>query len=208
MDLRLEVVVVPVADVDRAEAFYTERLGFRLDADYPVDDDYRVVQVTPPGSECSIIFGTGVTSAADRAALPQVVSTDPETAAVGLTTEDAARAGQDVDVVDYDIGHSASQSARAQRGHGRLDQPVNSHTVGPLPCSTAVSAPSHSATGPAKSAATVPATCLPVCGWAGSGLSCVDGCRAVIALPAAGRRRTCAAKTRRPRAAARRGSCL
>ncbi|WP_228828506.1 VOC family protein [Nocardia beijingensis] len=64
MDLRLEVVVVPVADVDRAEAFYTERLGFRLDADYPVDADYRVVQVTPPGSECSIIFGTGVTSAA------------------------------------------------------------------------------------------------------------------------------------------------
>ncbi|MBF6079305.1 hypothetical protein IU498_32270 [Nocardia beijingensis] len=52
---------------------------------------------------------------ADRAALPQVVLTDPEIAAVGLTTEDAARAGQDVDVVDYDIGHRASESARAQR---------------------------------------------------------------------------------------------
>ncbi|TQM26407.1 VOC family protein [Nocardia bhagyanarayanae] len=64
MDLKLEVVVLPVADVDRAKAFYTERLGFRLDADFPVDDGYRVVQVTPPGSECSIIFGTGVTAAA------------------------------------------------------------------------------------------------------------------------------------------------
>lgn len=63
MDLKLEVVVVPVADVDRAKAFYIERLGFRLDADFPVDESYRVVQVTPPGSECSIIFGVGVTAA-------------------------------------------------------------------------------------------------------------------------------------------------
>ncbi|MEU2033735.1 VOC family protein [Nocardia amamiensis] len=64
MDLKLEVIVLPVADVDRAKAFYIERLGFRLDADFPVDEGYRVVQVTPPGSECSIIFGTGVTTAA------------------------------------------------------------------------------------------------------------------------------------------------
>ncbi|MEU2252012.1 VOC family protein [Nocardia xishanensis] len=64
MDMKLEVVVLPVADVDRAKAFYTERLGFRLDADFPVDEGYRVVQVTPPGSECSIIFGTGVTAGA------------------------------------------------------------------------------------------------------------------------------------------------
>ncbi|WP_067812976.1 VOC family protein [Nocardia inohanensis] len=64
MDLKLEVIVLPVADVDRAKAFYVDRLGFRLDADFPVDEGYRVVQVTPPGSECSIIFGTGVTAAA------------------------------------------------------------------------------------------------------------------------------------------------
>ncbi|MFE9785530.1 VOC family protein [Nocardia salmonicida] len=63
MDMKLEVVVLPVADVDRAKAFYVDRLGFRLDADFPVDDGYRVVQVTPPGSECSIIFGTGVATA-------------------------------------------------------------------------------------------------------------------------------------------------
>jgi catechol 2,3-dioxygenase-like lactoylglutathione lyase family enzyme len=61
-EMRLEVVVVPVSDVDRAKGFY-ESLGWRLDADLPVDDGYRVVQLTPPGSGCSIIFGTGVTAA-------------------------------------------------------------------------------------------------------------------------------------------------
>ncbi|NUP46678.1 MAG: glyoxalase [Catenulispora sp.] len=64
MDLKLEVVVIPVSDTDKAKAFYTEQMGFRLDADFPVDDSYRVVQVTPPGSECSIIFGEGLSSAA------------------------------------------------------------------------------------------------------------------------------------------------
>ncbi|MGZ6268334.1 MAG: VOC family protein, partial [Candidatus Limnocylindrales bacterium] len=61
-EARLEVVVVPVADVDRAKHFY-ETLGWRLDADLAVDDGDRVVQLTPPGSACSIIFGQGVTSA-------------------------------------------------------------------------------------------------------------------------------------------------
>ncbi|HUO37341.1 MAG TPA: VOC family protein [Mycobacterium sp.] len=62
MDMKLEVVVVPVADVDRAKRFY-ESLGWRLDADFVTGEDFRVVQLTPPGSECSIIFGKGVTSA-------------------------------------------------------------------------------------------------------------------------------------------------
>src|SRR3954465_7710769 len=62
-EMRLEVVVLAVSDVDRAKSFY-EGLGWRLDADLAVDDGYRVVQVTPPGSGCSVIFGTGVTSAA------------------------------------------------------------------------------------------------------------------------------------------------
>ncbi len=61
-EMRLEVVVVPVSDVDRAKRFY-EGLGWRLDADLAVEDGYRVVQLTPPGSGCSIIFGEGVTSA-------------------------------------------------------------------------------------------------------------------------------------------------
>jgi catechol 2,3-dioxygenase-like lactoylglutathione lyase family enzyme len=61
-EMKLEVVVVPVSDVDRAKHFY-EGLGWRLDADLAVDDGYRVVQLTPPGSACSIIFGEGVTTA-------------------------------------------------------------------------------------------------------------------------------------------------
>src|SRR5919107_4850804 len=61
-DLKLEVVVIPVSDVDRAKRFYGG-LGWRLDADFVVGDAFRVVQFTPPGSPCSIHFGTGVTSA-------------------------------------------------------------------------------------------------------------------------------------------------
>jgi catechol 2,3-dioxygenase-like lactoylglutathione lyase family enzyme len=61
-EMRLEVVVLPVSDVDRAKRFY-ESLGWRLDADFTVDEGYRVVQLTPPGSGCSIIFGDGVTGA-------------------------------------------------------------------------------------------------------------------------------------------------
>ncbi len=62
VDMKLEVLVLPVSDVDRAKAFY-ERLGWRLDADFATGPDFRVVQVTPTGSGSSIIFGTGVSSA-------------------------------------------------------------------------------------------------------------------------------------------------
>jgi catechol 2,3-dioxygenase-like lactoylglutathione lyase family enzyme len=62
IDLKLEVVVIPVSDVDRAKEFY-ERLGWRLDADFPFDNGFRVVQLTPPGSGCSVQFGTKITSA-------------------------------------------------------------------------------------------------------------------------------------------------
>src|SRR6202142_1963384 len=61
--MKLEVVLVPVSDVDRAKQFY-ETLGWRLDADFVISEDFRIVQLTPPGSECAIIFGTGGTSAA------------------------------------------------------------------------------------------------------------------------------------------------
>lgn len=64
MDTKLEVVVLPVADVDRAKNFYKTTLGWREDADIATGQDFREVQMTPPGSSCSVIFGTGVTSAA------------------------------------------------------------------------------------------------------------------------------------------------
>jgi catechol 2,3-dioxygenase-like lactoylglutathione lyase family enzyme len=60
MDWKLEVIVIPVSDVDRAKAFYGEQLGFRLDVDHAPSDAFRVVQFTPPGSACSITFGVGL----------------------------------------------------------------------------------------------------------------------------------------------------
>ena len=60
MDWRLELVQVPVSDVDRAKRFYTEQVGFEADHDYQVTDELRFVQLTPPGSACSIAMGTGL----------------------------------------------------------------------------------------------------------------------------------------------------
>jgi catechol 2,3-dioxygenase-like lactoylglutathione lyase family enzyme len=67
VDMKLEVVIIPVSDVDRAKRFYGS-LGWRLDADFTRDEDFRLVQFTPPGSSCSIRFGTGVTPAAPGSA--------------------------------------------------------------------------------------------------------------------------------------------
>lgn len=67
LDLKLEVVVIPVSDVDRAKAFYA-RLGWRLDADFASGSEWRVIQFTPPGSACSVIFGRNVTAAAPGSA--------------------------------------------------------------------------------------------------------------------------------------------
>src|SRR5229473_4827895 len=67
VDMKFEIVVIPVSDVDRAKEFYA-RLGWRLDADYDNGKDFRVIQFTPPGSGCSIIFGKSVTAAAPGSA--------------------------------------------------------------------------------------------------------------------------------------------
>jgi len=64
VEMRLEVVLLPVADVDRARAFYTEQVGFHLDVDHHPSDQFRVVQMTPPGSACSVTVGIGLTDAA------------------------------------------------------------------------------------------------------------------------------------------------
>ena len=60
MKYRLEMFVVPVSDVDRSKAFYSEKLGFNVDVDFSPSEQFRVVQLTPPGSECSITIGTGL----------------------------------------------------------------------------------------------------------------------------------------------------
>jgi catechol 2,3-dioxygenase-like lactoylglutathione lyase family enzyme len=67
VDMRFEVIVIPVADVDRSKAFYT-KLGWRLDADFPYDNGFRIVQFTPPGSGCSVQFGAKITTAAPGSA--------------------------------------------------------------------------------------------------------------------------------------------
>lgn len=67
MDMKLELVPVPVTDVDRAKAFYTETLGFALDVDVQPTEGMRIVQLTPPGSACSILLGTGMEGITDMA---------------------------------------------------------------------------------------------------------------------------------------------
>src|SRR5882672_7452059 len=67
VDMKFEVIVIPVADVDRSKAFYS-KLGWRLDADFAFDNGFRAVQFTPPGSGCSVQFGTKITSAAPGSA--------------------------------------------------------------------------------------------------------------------------------------------
>jgi catechol 2,3-dioxygenase-like lactoylglutathione lyase family enzyme len=63
MDFKLELVLVPVSDVDRAKTFYMDKAGFNLDVDHRASEDFRVVQLTPPGSACSIAMGIGITKA-------------------------------------------------------------------------------------------------------------------------------------------------
>jgi catechol 2,3-dioxygenase-like lactoylglutathione lyase family enzyme len=85
MDYKLELVVLPVTDVDRAKAFY-EKLGFSLDVDHQPNEDFRVVQFTPPGSACSITIGKGLTEAAPGSAQGlHLVVTDIEAARAELT---------------------------------------------------------------------------------------------------------------------------
>jgi|SRR2546423_1716334 catechol 2,3-dioxygenase-like lactoylglutathione lyase family enzyme len=64
MDWKIELVAIPVTDVDRAKAFYVDRVGFHADHDHRVNDSLRFVQLTPPGSACSIVLGTGITEMA------------------------------------------------------------------------------------------------------------------------------------------------
>src|SRR3954452_8195208 len=86
MDWKLELVVVPVADVDRAKDFYTEKVGFNLDVDHRAGDDFRVVQLTPPGSACSISIGKGITDATPGSVRGlRLVVTDIEAAHAELT---------------------------------------------------------------------------------------------------------------------------
>jgi catechol 2,3-dioxygenase-like lactoylglutathione lyase family enzyme len=113
--MKLEVVVIPVSDVDRAKRFYGD-LGWRLDADFATSDQFRVVQFTPLGSPCSIIFGQGITSAVPGSAqgLHLIVS-DIEVARAEL-----AERGVDVSELFHDVGgvfHHAGREGRLSGPH-------------------------------------------------------------------------------------------
>ena len=98
VDMKFEAVIIPVADVDRSKAFYT-KLGWRLDADFPFDNGFRVVQFTPPGSGCSVQFGTNITSAAPGSAhglyliVSDIEAARNELLALGITVSDVFHAG-------------------------------------------------------------------------------------------------------------------
>jgi len=111
--MKLEVAVLPVSDVDRAKAFY-QGLGWRLDADFVTGLDFRVVQMTPPGSACAVIFGTGITSAAPGSTEGlQLVVTDIDAA----RAEFAAR-GAEVSEVFHDGGGVFHHAGTAERVAG------------------------------------------------------------------------------------------
>lgn len=101
MDWKLEVVVLPVADVDRAKEFYTDKLGFNLDVDHRAGENFRVVQLTPPGSACSVTIGTGLSDAAPGSVRGlQLVVSDIEAAHAQLV----ARGVQASEISHFDEG--------------------------------------------------------------------------------------------------------
>jgi catechol 2,3-dioxygenase-like lactoylglutathione lyase family enzyme len=122
VDMKLEAVVIPVSDVDRAKKFYA-KLGWRLDADFPFDNGFRVVQFTPPGSGCSVQFGAKITSAAPGSArgLYLIVS-DIEAARVEI-------AGHGVAISD--VFHAGSPGAQFQPDatSGRVSGPAPNHAT-------------------------------------------------------------------------------
>ena len=117
VDMKVEVIVIPVSDVDRAKAFY-ENLGWRLDADFATGDDFRVVQLTPHNSPASIIFGKGVTAAKPGSA---------DSLTLAVNDVDAARAeliarGVDVSEVFHYAGGPFNNAVKNPRVRGRDPQ--------------------------------------------------------------------------------------
>lgn len=115
VDMKLEVVVIPVSDVDRAKEFYA-RLGWRLDVDIATGDPFRVVHFTPPGSQCSVLFGKGVTNAAPGSMQGlHLIVFDVEAARAELTGR-----GVEVSEIFHDVGgvfHHAGSEGRLSGPH-------------------------------------------------------------------------------------------
>jgi catechol 2,3-dioxygenase-like lactoylglutathione lyase family enzyme len=115
LDLKLEVVVLPVSDADRAKQYYAD-LGWRLDADLSTSDSFRVIQFTPPGSHCSIIFGKGITTAKPGSTQDLMLVVDD----IELARAQLVERGATVSEVFHDEGgifHHAGTVGRAEGLH-------------------------------------------------------------------------------------------
>ena len=121
VDMKFEVVVIPVADANRSKEFYT-KLGWRLDADFPFDNGFRVVQFTPPGSGCSVQFGTKMTSAEPGSAQ-----------GLYLIVSDVEAAREDLDARGIGVSevfHAGTPGAQFQiDGSGRISGPAPGHAT-------------------------------------------------------------------------------
>jgi len=115
VDWKLELVLLPVTDVDRAKAFYSEKLGFHVDVDHHASDQFRVVQLTPPGSACSISIGIGITQAAPGSVQGlHLVVTDIEAASAELAERGVA-AGE---IFHFESGQQAPGPDPQRRDYG------------------------------------------------------------------------------------------
>jgi catechol 2,3-dioxygenase-like lactoylglutathione lyase family enzyme len=114
MDMKLEILFIPVSDVDRAKRFY-EKLGFRLDIDYVANGDFRVIQFTPPNSEASIIFGKGVTSAQPGSIDRSVLAVND----IDVARDDLIARGVNVSEVFHYAGGPFNNAVQNPRVDGR-----------------------------------------------------------------------------------------
>ena len=122
IDMRLEVVVIPVSDVDRAKEFYT-KLGWRLDAEFTAGDDFRIMQFTPPGSGCSVIFGKGITAAAPGSAQGLYLAVSD----IDRARNELLRRGVEVSEVFHGGNEHTGQDEPFLFGRVRLNGPDPSH---------------------------------------------------------------------------------
>jgi catechol 2,3-dioxygenase-like lactoylglutathione lyase family enzyme len=138
VEMKLELVLLPVTDVDRAKAFYTDNAGFNLDVDHKAGEDFRVVQVTPPGSACSVSFGIGITDAAPGSVRGlHLVVTD-----IIAIREELARRGVDVsDIYHFEEGKRVPGPDPEHRNYGSYahfsDPDGNSWVLQEVPSRTA-----------------------------------------------------------------------
>jgi catechol 2,3-dioxygenase-like lactoylglutathione lyase family enzyme len=147
MDWKIELVAIPVTDVDRAKEFYVDRVGFHADHDYQVTETLRFVQLTPPGSACSIVMGTGITEMAPGSQKGvQVVVADVEAARRELIERGVQASDVDVQPWGSFVTFSDPTETRGRSSNCRHDRRT------PMPCHAQTRAARHESTSPRTAA--------------------------------------------------------